>query len=225
LLAVPGYAATIHGTVYDLSLEPMDSFVEINSVPKQFYVAVNGTYEFNINPGNYLLKVNSTDGSTIESIDIVDDGDYIIDVVIGLDIDEPIVFDDDTTVTDISTGINDSSHNNSSNLSPNSSILSLTLGIIIIAILAVIVIILLISRSRTSKKFINKNIPDDTDISGLAERVLALIREHSRITQKELRKMMPYSEAKISLIVAELEHDGRIRKIKKGRGNILVYIK
>jgi len=38
-----------------------------------------------------------------------------------------------------------------------------------------------------------------------------------------LRKEMLYlSEAKISLILTELEHKGKIEKIKKGRGNVIV---
>jgi len=43
-----------------------------------------------------------------------------------------------------------------------------------------------------------------------------------RMTQRELRKRMPYGEAKISLMLADLEDRGLIKKIKKGRGNIIV---
>jgi uncharacterized membrane protein len=49
-----------------------------------------------------------------------------------------------------------------------------------------------------------------------------MIKEHKRITQKEIRKEVPLSEAKISLIISEMEHRGIIEKIKKGRGNIIV---
>ena len=48
---------------------------------------------------------------------------------------------------------------------------------------------------------------------------IALLREEI----KELRKEMLYlSEAKVSLIVTELEHKGLVEKIKKGRGNVLI---
>jgi len=40
------------------------------------------------------------------------------------------------------------------------------------------------------------------------------------LTQKELRKKLPWSEAKVSLIVSDLEDRGLIKK-KKERGNIL----
>ena len=40
-------AAAIHGTVYDLSLNKANNVkVEINTMPKQFMVAQNGTYLF-----------------------------------------------------------------------------------------------------------------------------------------------------------------------------------
>lgn len=42
-----------------------------------------------------------------------------------------------------------------------------------------------------------------------------------RITQKELRKKLGFSEAKMSLILADLERRGIIEKVKKGRGNII----
>jgi uncharacterized membrane protein len=42
-----------------------------------------------------------------------------------------------------------------------------------------------------------------------------------RITQKELRKRLGYSEAKMSLIIADLERRGIVEKVRKGRGNII----
>ncbi len=34
--------------------------------------------------------------------------------------------------------------------------------------------------------------------------------------------MLDLSEAKISLILTELEHKGKVEKIKKGRGNVIL---
>lgn len=45
-----------------------------------------------------------------------------------------------------------------------------------------------------------------------------------RITQKDLRKQLGASEAKVSLLLADLEDRGLIKKIKKGRGNIIILI-
>ena len=47
-------------------------------------------------------------------------------------------------------------------------------------------------------------------------------KEGGRATQKDIRKQIPLSEAKISLMLAELEHKGVVEKIKKGRGNIII---
>jgi uncharacterized membrane protein len=55
------------------------------------------------------------------------------------------------------------------------------------------------------------------------ERVLEIIKKHGgRTTQKDIRKELPLSEGKISLMITELEHQGKIEKIKKGRGNIII---
>jgi uncharacterized membrane protein len=53
--------------------------------------------------------------------------------------------------------------------------------------------------------------------------VLSIIEKNDgRISQLDLRKMLPYSEAKVSLIVSDLESRGLVKKIKKGRGNVLI---
>jgi uncharacterized membrane protein len=49
-----------------------------------------------------------------------------------------------------------------------------------------------------------------------------LAKNQGRMTQKDIRKEFPLSEAKISLIIAQLESAGKISKIKKGRGNIII---
>lgn len=52
---------------------------------------------------------------------------------------------------------------------------------------------------------------------------MGIISDHGgRIAQAELRKELPYSEAKVTLMLADLEDRGYIRKIKKGRGNIII---
>jgi len=50
----------------------------------------------------------------------------------------------------------------------------------------------------------------------------ALKRCGNRLTQKELREKVTFGEAKTSLVVAELEEAGIVKKIKQGRGNIIV---
>jgi uncharacterized membrane protein len=53
--------------------------------------------------------------------------------------------------------------------------------------------------------------------------VVGIMKDNEgRMTQKDLRKHIPLSEAKVSLMIAELEDMGIVKKIKKGRGNILI---
>lgn len=55
------------------------------------------------------------------------------------------------------------------------------------------------------------------------QEVLDIIRSGGgRITQKDLRSKLSYSEAKVSLIVSDLENRGLVEKFKKGRGNIII---
>ena len=56
----------------------------------------------------------------------------------------------------------------------------------------------------------------------LGQLIKIIRQEGGRATQKEIRKQIPLSEAKISLMIAELEHKGLVEKIKKGRGNIII---
>ena len=53
--------------------------------------------------------------------------------------------------------------------------------------------------------------------------VLDVIRGHKgRITQKDLRSKLEYSEVKVSLLLSELEKRGLITKFKNGRENIVI---
>lgn len=53
--------------------------------------------------------------------------------------------------------------------------------------------------------------------------VLDVIRGHrGRITQKDLRSRLEYSEVKVSLMLSDLEKRGLIKKFKHGRENIVI---
>jgi uncharacterized membrane protein len=59
----------------------------------------------------------------------------------------------------------------------------------------------------------------------LGEVIRIIEKNGGRITRLELRKALPYSEAKVSLMVSDLESRGIVKKIKKGRGNIIILYK
>ncbi|HEY3422179.1 MAG TPA: hypothetical protein VGK13_03395 [Methanocellaceae archaeon] len=63
----------------------------------------------------------------------------------------------------------------------------------------------------------NYTLPEDL------KEVIRIMEKHGgRMTQLDLRKSLPYSEAKVSLMISDLESRGIVKKIKKGRGNILI---
>ena len=209
-------AATIHGTIYDLSLKKMDNVrVEINTSPKQFIVAQNSSYAFNVPNGAYTIKAqliqkNAILASVQENITIKQDGSYVLDLILFPDIEEG--------VEDIDIDVNGDiveTKNNKNNI------------LILSGIAAILIIILIgLYYFRKQKKETKKieeikteRIGEDINL----EQIIKIIKqEGGRTTQKDIRKQIPLSEAKISLMIAELEHKGIIEKIKKGRGNIII---
>jgi uncharacterized membrane protein len=55
------------------------------------------------------------------------------------------------------------------------------------------------------------------------QEVLSIIRgRDGRIAQKDLRLRLNCSEAKVSLMITDLEDRGLVKKVKKGRGNVII---
>lgn len=57
------------------------------------------------------------------------------------------------------------------------------------------------------------------DLKGIIE---ILEKLGGRMTQKDLRTRLNYSEAKVSLMITDLEDRGLVHKVKRGRGNIIL---
>lgn len=78
-----------------------------------------------------------------------------------------------------------------------------------------------IEPGETSEIEALKRLPLSTELC----EVLDIIRGHKgRITQKDLRSKLEYSEVKVSLMLTELEKRGLIQKLRNGRENIVVLI-
>ena len=72
---------------------------------------------------------------------------------------------------------------------------------------------------RKAPEISSEHIPADL------QEILEILRSQGgRITQKDMRKRLRYSEGKVSLMLLDLEKRGKIQKFKKGRGNILFLI-
>ena len=204
-------AATLQGTVYDLSLNPVDkSIVEVNSVPQQRVVTGKGEYSFNLAKGSYIIRAKSNGYNADENITIIDEGTYNLDLFLFPDLDE-----------DITKDVNIEVITDKTDYKPY-----LFFGILIF-ILALGILVYKLSSKFAKKTEEKKDIAEEKYAAeGFIDdkaKVIDIIKKHgNRTTQKDIRKEMPLSEAKVSLIIAELEHENKIKKIKKGRGNIII---
>ena len=205
-------AADIGGTIYDLNLDKVDKvLVMIDTNPKQSFVTVNGSYSFYVPEGRYTIKANLIEhnfsiASASYNVDVTGDGNFIVDLVLLPDFAEELSLIDESAEIDISEDIFD----NGNVVWPY----FLAVGLIIIVL---VLIFYKKKRPKQEPKEVKVTISDDE------KQVIRVISDNgNRITQKDLRKNLALSETKISLVLADLEDKGKIRKIKKGRGNILI---
>jgi uncharacterized membrane protein len=201
-------AATIHGRVYLWeTLEPVNAIVEINTTPLQKMVTENGSYSFEVPPGVYKLKAYliGSDLYAEENVTIVTEGSYVMDLVLFPSIEYP-QFEEISKVEFL---VEDGGQNNFFYLIP----LLLAVGIALLTFW-------IFRRKKVEEiEFEDEKAPGLPD--DLKEIVEVLVKEGGRISQRELRRKLGYSEAKISLMVADLERRGIVEKVKKGRGNLI----
>ncbi|MBI2658126.1 hypothetical protein HYX08_05530 [Candidatus Woesearchaeota archaeon] len=208
-------AATIHGTVYDLSLRKIDNAkVEINTSPKQIKVAENGTYSFNVPNGIYRIKAqlmqkNEVMASVEENITIAQDGSYVLDLILFPNIDEGV---EDPGIEVNGSVIDEDNGNDKIFL----------LGFIVLFFSGIAAGIAYFLKTRKKDEANAESQENETGSEDIEQVIKVIKQEGGRTTQKEIRKQIPLSEAKISLMIAELEHNGIVEKIKKGRGNIII---
>jgi len=218
LLILPSvYSATIQGDVYDLELNKLtDVIIEINSEPKQTFVAKNSTYLFDVPIGNYIItaRQRSQDLITQELVKVKDNGNYNIDLILmpSFEIEQELL--NSTEESELDEFIEE---NNDYQYVYQ---IILALFIICFLIVAGFYVNRKLKLKRRDQKEVNKN-NEKEDI--LTKKLIEFIKKQDgRVTQKDIRKQFTYSEAKISLIITELESKGVIKKIKKGRGNIII---
>ncbi len=205
LLLIPlANAATIQGSVYDFSFEPEDAIVEINTTPVQRIVAIP-SYSFQVPKGNYEIKAMKKTGDVVEAsateqIVVNEDGLFTLDIILfpELDIEESLNIDEPVVKPE------------------ELEYLETKRNPLDAFIFLLILLFAYIIHKSTQKNKLN-----------LEEDALLLykfITRKKRTTQKEIRKEFHHSEAKISLIITELEEKGLVKKIKKGRGNVIIKI-
>ncbi len=196
----PVNAAVIYGKLYRWdTLDILKNVVvTIKDHSIQRMISKNGSYSFDVPPGNYTIIAEHGDLYAVENVTVVN-GKNRFDIILfpRLNISEPPAMPSipTTTQTTKKSGF--------------------PYYILAIIICAAVVGGLYYKKAR-EKGEEEEELPPD-----LSE-VLEVIRsEGGRITQKELRKRLGYSEAKMSLVIADLERRGLVEKVKKGRGNII----
>ena len=219
ILIIPfSQAAALQGSIYssDLKLET-DVLLEVSTTPVQKYLSKDGTYSFQLPAGKYQLTAKKGFNSIVEEIEIEKDGTFILDLFLSLDLNE-----EESLWQDTEQEFFIEEAEESQKYEPWRYILASVI------LLFLAVRFAKIRKKHGSLKAFRKKVMENKEIrendQEQLEEVLNIIKKHEgRIKQKTLRKeLLHWSEAKISLIVTELEHKGKIEKIKKGRGNIII---
>ncbi|MBU2561116.1 MAG: hypothetical protein KKD17_02380 [Nanoarchaeota archaeon] len=245
-------AATLYGKIYDIELNELnDVVVEVDSEPRQRHVSKDGTYSFELNTGDYTITAtyNPDDFhnyTTSEQVSIKEEGDYVYDLFLFPDFDpdaedllaEQDIFDVDEKVIDENGRIS------------GLTVAIIAVAVIIILLFVYYLVGRMKDKHereeleeaekverqaraalkkemedaglRKEKRFRARPTQEDIEDADLTRLVGIIKKEGGRTTQKELRKQIPLSEAKISLMISELEHRKIVQKVKKGRGNIII---
>jgi len=238
------FAARIYGTVYDSTLNPLErALVAINTTPEQKMLVENGSYSFFVPDGAYLIGAYGENSSTSELIQVHGEGDYRIDL---LALKQPEGEEIDTLWELMNTTML-SSNELPSDETP-ALFKYVIFSVLVVLALAALLFLKYGRKTSPLKRAEQANDKPATPTTpqkheegeqttevvakqtGTTEKLTpdqrkvlsTLATLGGRVSQKELRKALtPWSEAKVSMELTELEDNGAIRKIRKGRGNII----
>lgn len=194
-------AARVQGTIYSPYLEKLEGvIVEVNTQPQQTIVSRDGTYSFNLPNGEYVITALYDEGerySIKENITITSEGEFNLDLILESDFsEEENIIEDQIDIPQELTKIS---------------------SIWVYVLIAWLILIFVILYLMRSAKKLGSDLDEELDI------IVNFIKESGgRVTQKDIRAKFPWSEAKISLIITELEDKKVIKKIKKGRTNVII---
>ncbi|MFT4310271.1 MAG: helix-turn-helix transcriptional regulator [Candidatus Woesearchaeota archaeon] len=210
LISNNAYGARIYGAIYDHNLEPIQrTVVMINSTPEQRHVSIYGGYAFSVPPGSYLITAELTLNDVTrpiaeQYITVVDDNEYKIDLFIFDHIDLTQDFEPPSRFTTIIT---------------NTSWILGGMFIVFVSFYGIRYWYRKLKYNRLKTDTAQKQPPQD---DGYKQKIISLVQQaDGSITQRHIRKSLPISEAKVSLLISELEKEGVLRKEKQGRVNVL----
>ena len=198
-------AATIEGGVYDLFLEKTQGVIV--EVGEQTLVSQNGMYSFDVSEGTYTITAEEMQGPSVvsraeEQVVVSENITYRVDLILFP------TFEQEQDIISETEGMSPSLPGNGADYS-----LFLLAGVIA----AIVMLVLIFWKLKSLKPIREAPLPADL------ERIVKITKKAGgRITQRELRTEIDLSEAKISLMIADLEDRKIIKKVKKGRGNIII---
>jgi uncharacterized membrane protein len=216
LLVIGKGFSQLYGDIYEGDrLTRLDNVLIKVSGPSSSQFLTNKTYSLDLERGNYTIKATHyTEGKI----------DYISE--------ERVSYDGAAKKFDLLLIPNDlfeltpkqnSTANQTQSIPKESQIMKteyLIIGAMGIGTLAIIAAVLFVYSKR---KKTMQNTKDELPPLKQEEReVLKIISENEgKIYQKELREILNYSEAKMSILIGELEKRGEISREKIGRDNLL----
>jgi uncharacterized membrane protein len=240
----------VHGTTYEWStFEALENtIVEVNSTPPQVLVASSGSYTFDLPEGSYTIRAEYYRGNLLEycaeeEITIVGGGDFVLDLLMFPPIEEAYLYGDINFSEDLFDY--EELHEDEEDFR----VLLYATGILSVLIIVSALFLWKRGKKGAGKDETDgkedygyepvKPEPEAPEEPGEPEEletmdaesaipsdlqeVLSIIRDRGgRITQKDLRLRLNCSEAKASLMITDLEDRGLVKKVKKGRGNVII---
>jgi len=205
-------AAEITGKSYSPDLNPLKNvIVEINTQPKQI-VVTDPSYSFTVSPGEYTLKAiyeNEEEYYLEENITVRQEGKFSHDLILFYPL-EDVQLPDLENINFPKTKKSDFTY----------------LIVFIIAVLLGLLSYKFIKKPKLKEKIEEIKEAKPQEIQEIKEdltQVLEILKQNNgRMNQKDLRKQLMLSEAKVSLMISELESLNKLKRIKKGRANIIV---
>lgn len=190
--------ATLSGSIYGPDLGLVErAILTVDGDVEQVIVITNGSYVLDLDAGSYRLLVESGELFEEQSIVLPQEGSFIRDFILLPSLDVPDLPD----IPEFSSEFGDEQD------SGRSDWLWITA-----AVLIVLAVVFFVVRSRRVVRY------DEYERAVIE----ALITLEGRATQKQIRALVPFSEAKASLVISDLAQRGVVRKFKQGRGNIVV---
>lgn len=223
-------SATISGSIYNAETFELlkDAIVSVNSTPGQQIVSKDANYSFELPFGDFEIRAKYFENSMLvlessEKIRINKEGNYRLDLIML-----PAANDENLEQELLGNQL-ENFDVNQSELPPAEKDNSWFLLAGILALLIIVMIWVFWKNSGQKAGTVSGTVGESAPkakpkvLDKNAEEVLQALRERgNRATQKELLEKVHFGEAYLSLVIAELESEGKVKKIKKGRGNIII---